>query len=145
MKKQKCSIHTWKPSLFICSCKHQLCLRCVKEHSHDSMILMSIKDFYESFYEELIELKNFIIQFQSEINKEEIVKNIEQVRGLEEAISFSDKFINDKDKIFFLNPEQIFYFKEKKLLNTIREHILIILNEIFEKKQTKIKAISAEQ
>ena len=141
MKKQKCSIHTWKPSLFICSCKHQLCLRCLKEHSYDSMILMSIKDFYE----ELIELKNFIIQFQSEINKEEIVKNIEQVRGLEEAISFSDKFINDKDKIFFLNPEQIFYFKEKKLLNTIIEHILIILNEIFEKKQTKIKAILAEQ
>ena len=145
MNKEKCSIHTWKPSLFICSCKQQLCLRCLKEHSHENMIFMSIQDFYESFYQELIELKNFIMQFQSEINKEEIVKNIEQVRGLEEVISFTDKFINEKETIFLLNPTQIFYFKEKKLLNRIREHISIILNEIFEKKQTKIKLILTEQ
>ena len=81
------------------------------------MLFMSIKDFYESFYQELIELKNFIMQFLPEINKEEIVKNIEQVRGLEQVILFSDQFINNKEKVYLLTPNQIFYFKEKKLLN----------------------------
>ena len=145
MLKEKCAIHIWKPSLLMCSCKRQLCLRCLKEHSHENMIFMSIKDFYESFYQELIELKNFIMQFLPEINKEEIVKNIEQVRGLEQVISFSDQFINNKEKIYLLTPNQIFYFKEKKLLNKIREHISIILTEIVEKKQNKIKKILKEQ
>ncbi len=139
MNNQKCSIHIWKPSLFICSCERQLCIKCLKDHSHENMIIMSIKDFYESFYEELIQLKNFIMQYQSEINKEEIINNIEQVRGLEETLSFVDKFINDKEKIFTLNPYQIFYFKSKKLLNRIREYISIILNEIFEKNNQKSK------
>ena len=145
MLKEKCAIHIWKPSLLMCSCKQQLCLRCLKEHSHENMIFMSLKDFYESFYQELIELKNFIMQFLPEINKEEIVKNIEQVRGLEQVISFSDQFINNKEKIYLLTPNQIFYFKEKKLLNKIREHISIILTEIVEKKQNKIKKILIEQ
>lgn len=129
----------------MCPCKQQLCLRCLKEHSHENMIFMSIKDFYESFYQELIELKNFIMQFLPEINKEEIVKNIEQVRGLEKVILFSDQFINNKEKVYLLTPNQIFYFKEKKLLNKIREHISIILTEIVEKKQNKIKKILKEQ
>ncbi len=145
MLKEKCAIHIWKPSLLMCSCKQQLCLRCLKEHSHENMIFMSIKDFYESFYQELIELKNFIMQFLPEINKEEIVKNIEQVRGLEQVILFSDQFINNKEKVYLLTPNQIFYFKEKKLLNKIREHISIILTEIVEKKQNKIKKILKEQ
>ena len=145
MLKEKCAIHIWKPSLLMCSCKQQLCLRCLKEHSHENMMFMSIKDFYESFYQELIELKNFIMQFLPEINKEEIVKNIEQVRGLEQVISFSDQFINNKEKVYLLTPNQIFYFKEKKLLNKIREHISIILTEIVEKKQNKIKKILKEQ
>ena len=145
MLKEKCAIHIWKPSLLMCSCKQQLCLRCLKEHSHENMMFMSIKDFYESFYQELFELKNFIMQFLPEINKEEIVKNIEQVRGLEQVISFSDQFINNKEKIYLLTPNQIFYFKEKKLLNKIREHISIILTEIVEKKQNKIKKILKEQ
>ena len=85
------------------------------------------------------------MQFLPEINKEEIVKNIEQVRGLEQVISFSDQFINNKEKIYLLTPNQIFYFKEKKLLNKIREHISIILTEIVEKKQNKIKKILKEQ
>ena len=145
MIKEKCAIHIWKPSLLMCSCKQQLCLRCLKEHSHENMMFMSIKDFYESFYQELIELKNFIMQFLPEINKEEIVKNIEQVRGLEKVILFSDQFINNKEKVYLLTPNQIFYFKEKKLLNKIREHISIILTEIVEKKQNKIKKILKEQ
>ena len=145
MLKEKCAIHIWKPSLLMCSCKQQLCLRCLKEHSHENMMFMSIKDFYESFYQELIELKNFIMQFLPEINKEEIVKNIEQVRGLEKVILFSDQFINNKEKVYLLTPNQIFYFKEKKLLNKIREHISIILTEIVEKKQNKIKKILKEQ
>ena len=145
MNKQKCIIHSWKPSLLICSCKQQLCLRCLKEHSHENMIFMSIMDFYESFYQELIELKNFIVQFQAEINKEKIVKNIEQVRGLEQVISFIDQFINDREKIFSLSPSQIFYFKEKKLLNRIREQISIILIEIVEMNQIKIKNMLNEQ
>ena len=145
MLKEKCSIHIWKPSLLICSCKQQLCLRCLKEHSHENMRFMSLKDFYESFYQELFELKNFIMQFLPEINKEEIVKNIEQVRGLEQVILFSDQFINNKEKVYLLTPNQIFYFKEKKLLNKIREHISIILTEIVEKKQNKIKKILKEQ
>ena len=145
MLKEKCAIHIWKPSLLMCSCKQQLCLRCLKEHSHENMMFMSIKDFYESFYQELFELKNFIMQFLPEINKEEIVKNIEQVRGLEQVISFSDQFINNKEKVYLLTPNQIFYFKEKKLLNKIREHISIILTEIVEKKQNKIKKILKEQ
>ena len=142
MIKEKCPIHIWKPTLLICSCKQQLCLRCLKEHSHENMMFMSIKDFYESFYQELFELKNFIMQFLPEINKEEIVKNIEQVRGLEKVILFSDQFINNKEKVYLLTPNQIFYFKEKKLLNKIREHISIILTEIVEKKQNKIKKIT---
>ena len=145
MLKEKCAIHIWKPSLLMCSCKQQLCLRCLKEHSHENMMFMSIKDFYESFYQELFELKNFIMQFLPEINKEEIVKNIEQVRGLEKVILFSDQFINNKEKVYLLTPNQIFYFKEKKLLNKIREHISIILTEIVEKKQNKIKKILKEQ
>ncbi len=88
MNNQKCSIQIWKPSLFICSCERYLCIKCLKDHSHENMIIMSIKDFYESFYEELIQLKNFIMQYQSEINKEEIINNIEQVRGLEEIFIF---------------------------------------------------------
>ena len=145
MIKEKCPIHIWKPTLLICSCKQQLCLRCLKEHSHENMMFMSIKDFYESFYQELFELKNFITQFLPEINKKEIVKNIEQVRGLEKVILFSDQFINNKEKVYLLTPNQIFYFKEKKLLNKIREHISIILTEIVEKKQNKIKKILKEQ